>query len=356
MAPVAPGWLERCSRCGRALRLEELRWCCACGGLLDFQPRPVDPIPEGRAMPGMWRYAAALPSVGDGRPGRVSLGEEATAAISVAPALWLKLEGSLPTGSFKARGAATMIGVAAGLGVNRVVVDSSGNAGAAVAAYSAAAGIGAEIFVPEATDPGKAAAIAGYGGDVLTVPGDRAETARAARARLSSGDAWYASHVYQPAFHHGVKTLAFELHEQIPGVDTGTVVVPAGNGTLVLGLWIGFRELQACGRVAGVPALVAVQAERCAPLAGLAPSGPTAATGIAISSPPRGGQVRAAVVASAGRVVTVDEAAIGRAMSSLARVGVEVEATAATAWAGMAVLDKAGIGLTPPTVIVVSGS
>jgi threonine synthase len=315
----------------------------------------VDPIPETATDRGMWRYRAALPSAGDLPVGTVSLGEDATAVRAVAPALWLKLDQNLPTGSFKARGAAVMVGVAAGLGVERVVTDSSGNAGKAVAAYASAAGIGAEVFVPASTDPAKVDAMEEQGARVVAVAGDRSAAAGAAQARVAAGAGWYASHVYQPSFHHGVKTLAFELFEQVPGVEAGTVIVPAGNGTLILGLWLGFRDLQACGRVTRLPSLVAVQAERCAPLAGLLPSGPTAATGIAIADPPRGGQVRAAVLASGGRVVAVGEEALSRAGASLARAGVEAEATAATGWAGMAVLDRAGIGLSPPVVVVVTG-
>jgi threonine synthase len=152
-----------------------------------------------------------------------------------------------------------------------------------------------------------------------------------------------------------VKTLAFELFEQVPGVEAGTVVVPAGNGTLVLGLWLGFRQLQACGRITRIPSLVAVQSQRCAPLAGMTPSGPTKATGIAIPNPPRAGQVRAAVLASGGRVVVVEEEAIAEAQETFARVGVAVEPTAAVGRAGMAVLDRSGIGLNPPVVIVITG-
>ena len=110
----------------------------------------------------------------------------------------------------------------------------------------------------------------------------------AARATVERTGAWYASHVYRPAFVHGVKTLAFELWEQLGGRSPGRVVVPAGNGTLVLGLYLGFRELADRGHIGHLPAIVAVQAERCAPLAGRRPAGPTAATGIAIAHPPRG--------------------------------------------------------------------
>ncbi len=141
----------------------------------------------------------------------------------------------------------------------------------------------AEVYVPESTSPARVAAVEGLGARVVVVAGDRAAAGEAARAAAEETGAWYASHVYRPEFAHGVKTLAFELHEQLDG-PPGTVVVPAGNGTLVLGLWLGFRELGA-----RLPRIVAVQAERCAPLAGLAPTGPTAASGIAIPAPPRRG-------------------------------------------------------------------
>ena len=136
----------------------------------------------------------------------------------------------------------------------------------------------------------------------------------------------------KPAFHHWVKTLAFELHEQL-GESIGTVVVPAGNGTLVIGLWLGFRELISTGRAVGMPRIVAVQSRRCAPLAGLAPTGPTAAVGIAVASPPRAGQIRAAVLASGGRVLTVTEDDLDEARRGLAGMGVEVEPTSSAVWA-----------------------
>ncbi len=275
-------------------------------------------------------------------------GEVPTPLQEVRPGLWLKMDQLLPTGSFKARGAAAMIGVAAELGVRRVVADSSGNAGRAVAAYAARAGMETEVFVPDSTDPSKVAAIAALGAAVVTVPGSRAAAAIAARNRVETGGSdgdgpWYASHVYQPAFHHGVKTLAVELHDQLAG-SMGTVVVPAGNGTLVIGLWMGFRELLMAGRGVGMPRIVAVQARACAPLAGLAPTGPTAAVGIAVASPPRAGEVRAAVLASGGQVVTVGEDDLESAGRGLAEMGVEVEPTSTAVWAAWCAAEASPSG------------
>ncbi len=231
-----------------------------------------------------------------------------------------------------------MLGLAAAIGESSVVVDSSGNAGRAVAAYAARAGLEATVFVPASSDPAKVEAIRALGARVLEVPGGRSAAARAAVEALGpersepGSSPWYASHVFQPAFHLGIKALAYELHEQVGG-SLGTVVVPAGNGTLVIGLWLGFRELLATGHRSDLPEIVAVQSERCAPLAGLALGGPTAAVGIAIPDPPRAGPVRAALMASGGRVVTAPEVDLGPARADLQEMGVDVEPTAAAVWA-----------------------
>ena len=313
--PGPPGspraWVEYCTRCGRAWALTDRRWRCACGGLLDLAG------PRGDT------------------PSWAVWGEDPTPVRQVAPGLWLKMEQLLPTGSFKARGAAAMIGLAAELGESSVVVDSSGNAGRAVAAYGVRAGLEITVFVPDSTDAPKVGAIRDLGATVVEVPGGRSAAAAAAVEALNPGEAgrppWYASHVYQPAFHLGIKGLAFELHDRLPSLQT--VVVPAGNGTLVIGLWLGFRELVAAGRLSRLPRIVAVQSERCAPLAGLAPAGPTVAVGIAIPAPPRAGAVRAAVLASGGRVLIAAEDDLLPARAGLAAMGIEVEPTAAAVWA-----------------------
>ncbi len=342
------GWIQLCRRCGRGVSPAEPAWTCPCGGLLDLHGPAADPIPVAGGW-SLWRYRAVLP----GGPSweKVTLGEGLTPLVPVRPGLWCKLEYVSPTRSFKDRGAAVMLCGAADQGVEHVVVDSSGNAGAAVAAYCGHAGMGAEVFVPETTAPSRVAAIEAFGARVVRVPGDRAAAAAAAQEAVHRSGAWYASHVYRPAFVHGVKTLAFELWEQLGGREPGLVVVPAGNGTLVLGLWLGFRELESHGYLRRPPAILAVQAGRCAPLAGLQPAGPTAASGIAITAPPRAGEVRAAVLASGGAVVTVAEQELEPARRDLARMGMPVEPTAAVAWAAALKRTRPD-----PTVVVLSGA
>jgi threonine synthase len=342
-------WVHLCRRCGRSWGLGDARWQCECGGLLDLHGPGADPIGETSPW-SLWRYRSALPT-GEAWK-KVSLGEGMTPLVPIRAGLWCKLEYVSPTGSFKDRGAAVMLSLAADLGVQRVAVDSSGNAGMAVAAYAARAGMAAEVFVPAGTAETKVAAVVASGARLVTVTGDRGAVAAAARDAAAVG-AWYASHVYRPVFVHGVKTLAFELWEQLGGRVPATVVVPAGNGTLVLGLWLGFRELMAHGRSRRLPALVAVQAARCAPLAGLPPAGSTAASGIAVAKPPRGSEVRAAVLASGGKVLTVSEAALAAAQVALARMGMRVEPTGAAAWAAH---GQGGTGNDQgPVVVILSG-
>ena len=224
-----------------------------------------------------------------------------------------------------------MVGLAQSLGVEAMVLDSSGNAGLGRGRRGSC--IDPHRGVPACdTDPSKVAAIAAHGASVRIVSGDRQAAAESARERVESSGAWYASHVYQPAFHHGVKTLAFELIDS-NGETPRTVVVPAGNGTLVIGLWLGFRELMRAGRLGTSPRIVGVQAARCAPLTGVAPTGNSVATGIAVAHPPRLGQVRAAITATRGTVMTVSEDEIASAVQDLSGRGADVSPTGAVAWA-----------------------
>ena len=340
MAPTGlDAWREVCSDCGRVWALDDRRWVCRCGGLLDLVGPLADPLTGGSSGSPLTRYGAALP------PGAqtADLGLVVSPVAELRPGVYVKADYEQPTGSFKDRGASVMIGVAAGLGVDAVVVDSSGNAGKAAAAHAARAGLACTVYVPAGTAAAKAAAIAAYGATVVEVPGGRQAAADAAQREVRSSGRWYASHVHQPLFHHGVKTVGFELGKQVERLSEGTVFVPAGNGTLVLGLWLGFGELVALGRMARRPAIVAVQAAACAPLAGRAVGDdPTAATGIAIPAPPRAAQIRGAVMASGGWIEVVDEPAIRDAQTDLASHGFEVEPTGAVAWAGLRAAGRRG--------------
>ncbi len=329
---------------------------CPCGGLLHLDPA-TGPWTVDEAASGIWRYRSRLPfDAGWDGWRALSMGEGGTALVTLDGAL-AKVEYASPTLSFKDRGACLLVARAVLGGADHVVVDSSGNAGTAVAAYAARAGIRCTVLVPAATSPSKLAQIRAHGAELRLVAGSREAVAAAARVAVVTEGAWYASHVADPTFTEGTKTLAFEVLEQL-GRLPDVVVLPAGNGTLVLGWARGVAELQAAGLVTGGTRIIAVQAASCAPLAAAGAAGndevtpfeaaPTAAEGIAIAAPARGAEVLAAVRASGGTVTTVDEDAIAAARVRLAHLGFWVEPTAAATWAGLAqVAGTAEVVLAP---------
>jgi threonine synthase len=201
------------------------------------------------------------------------------------------------------------------------------------------------VFVPAATPAGKLAQIAAHGATIRPVDGTREDVAAAAAVAAAQPDVFYASHVYHPYFLHGTKTFAYEIWEQTGGAVPDTVVVPVGNGTLLLGAYLGFAELAGFGLIERPPVLVGVQAAACAPLAeavaagsadpAVITPGPTRADGIAIARPARGTQILAAVRDTGGTIVTVDEEQTAAARADLAAQGLFVEPTSAVCWAAM---------------------
>jgi len=334
-----------CSVCGTTYPAESLVFRCDCGGVFDIAPAgPLNITTEQHNRMSLWRYESVLPTPFDFH---ISLGEGFSPIIAsrTQANVRLKLDFLMPTLSFKARGAVVLATLAARLGVDKALTDSSGNAGTSAAAYLARAGIPCQVFVPEATSAAKLTQMRAHGAEVTQVPGSRADAAVAARNTASRPGIFYASHVYHPYFLHGVKTYGYEIWEQSGRALPDTVVVPVGNGTLVLGCFLAFRELVAAGLVDRMPALLAVQAESCAPLAaafragrhdidhnGVPPS-PTVAEGIAIAAPPRAAQILAAVRETGGAVVSVSDAEVLAARADLAREGLYVEPTAAVCWA-----------------------
>ena len=313
----------------------------------------------------MWRYARALLV---GAEHAVSLGEGWTPLLD---GHWdgvpvrFKLEFMMPTGSFKDRGMTVMVSYLKSRGVDRVLEDSSGNAGASLSAYAAAAGLTCRILVPSSASYPKIAQIAACGADVVTIAGSRQDVAEAALRQ--SAEIFYASHNWQPFFLEGTKTLAYELWEQSGFQAPDNLVVPLGYGSNVLGAERGFAELEHTGEIATGPRLFGVQAARCAPYAAafraevehLVPTdiGPTVAEGIATSKPTRVAEVLRAVRRSGGSIVAVEEAEIVEALRGLARRGLYVEPTSAVAAAGLTRLLADGrIRPHERTVLVLTGS
>ncbi|MCP4155342.1 MAG: pyridoxal-phosphate dependent enzyme, partial [bacterium] len=206
----------------------------------------------------MWRYKEAIPVSNESTV--VSFEEGFTPLLEMDienRTVLVKQEQLFASGSYKDRGASVLISKIKEMGIGEVVEDSSGNAGASVAAYCAAAGIQCTIFAPEETSPGKLAQIEAYGAVLNKIPGSREETANAVLKAAET--TYYASHSWNPYFFHGTKTFAFEVCEQLGWKAPGTVILPVGNGTLLLGAYIGFNELVNAGIIGKMPVIIGVQ-------------------------------------------------------------------------------------------------
>jgi threonine synthase len=359
---------------GRTYPLTEARWRADNGHYLNLSPGPGlrrGDIDTTRRS--VWRYARAL--LVDAEHA-VSLGEGWTPLLDgewrSAP-VHFKLEFMMPTGSFKDRGMTVMVSYLKSRGITRVLEDSSGNAGASLAAYAAAAGLTCRILVPETASYPKISQIAACGADVVTIKGSRQDVAEAALAQTTdptndlTNAIFYASHNWQPFFVEGTKTLAYELWEQSGFRAPDNLVVPLGYGSNVLGAERGFDELLRAGEIARRPRLFGVQAARCAPYAAAfregvehlvpIPVGPTVAEGIATPKPTRVAEVLRAVRETGGSVVAVEEGEIVPALRELARRGLYVEPTSAVAAAGLTRLLASGV-IRPQehTVLVLTGS
>ncbi len=334
-----------CRDCKKTYPLDTPIWKCTCGGLLDIEFMAVFDMERIRSRPPtLWRYREALPLAHD--ENQITLGEGFTPLVPVdfsGREVLVKQDQLFPTGSYKDRGAAVLISKVKELGIRQVVEDLSGNAGCAVAAYCAAGGIGCQIYVPESTALGKLAQIQLYGADLRRIPGSREDTAQAVMA--AAQEVYYASHSWNPFFFHGTKTWAFEVVEQLGWQSPDTVILPVGNGTLLLGAAIGFNELRQAGLIHSMPKLIGVQASGCAPLALAAKLGldyvpefekhDTMAEGIAIAAPVRGMQIIQAVLASGGELLTVSEEEIVESLRSVSRQGYYIEPTSAAVTAGV---------------------
>ncbi|MBW1869651.1 MAG: threonine synthase [Deltaproteobacteria bacterium] len=334
-----------CRKCKAIYPLDVPRWKCDCGSILDIEFEPVFDLEEiERRKPTMWRYREAIPIKND--ENIVSFDEGFTPIIEVIfhgrPVL-IKQDQLFPTGSYKDRGASVLVSKIKELEIKQVVEDSSGNAGCAISAYCAKADIDCNIFVPEDTAPGKLSQIQFYGAKLNKVPGTREDASNA--VLKAAQKIYYASHSWNPFFLHGTKTFAFEICEQLGWKSPDTIILPVGNGTLLLGAYIGFNELFNSKIINKIPKIVAVQAINCAPLHTAFKENlkkvpkinkkDTIAEGIAIADPIRGKQIVEAVEKSNGDFIVVDDSEIKESLKEICKKGFYIEPTSAAATAGV---------------------
>ena len=329
-----------CNACKSTHPIDSIRYKCDCGGALNLKKEahhfPLDEI-SGRSST-IWRYREAIPV--DDDSSIVSLGEGMTPLVPYddpGGGHYLKLDFIAPTGSYKDRGASVLLSKLVELGVREVVEDSSGNAGAAVAAYSARAGIGCTIYCPASTSKGKLAQIGAYGARLKLIDGDRAATTEAVLGEAET--TYYASHNWSPFFLEGTKTVAFEISEQLGWRAPDHVICPIGFGSVYLGLYIGFGELYAQGIIDKMPRLLGVQSAACSPIYNAYSKNgkiertqqvsETLAEGIAAEYPIRGEMILEARRETDGAFTVVSEEDIKFGIKILAGKGVYVEPTSA---------------------------
>ena len=268
-----------CTRCRTQISAETPQSLCPqCGGVLFVrydmaalrQTASRDDIQaRAAAAPtslGMWRYAGVLPSADP-----VTLGEGFTPMLRSRryPNLFLKEEAANPTGTFKARGLSMAVTMARHYGLEKLAVPSAGNAAGALAAYAAAAGIEAHIFMPRDVPLANYLEAVAYGANVTLVDGLISDCARIVAERMDA-EGWFdISSLKEPFRVEGKKTMGYELVEQSGWQYPDAVFYPTGGGVGLIGMWKAFEEMETLGWVTGRrrPKMIAVQASGCAPVA-----------------------------------------------------------------------------------------
>lgn len=351
-----------CNTCKKEFQENEMKWCCDCGGYLSCK-REVrftrKDIKTDRFN--MWRYDAAYPLQYEDLA--VTYQEGLTPLVRWNDAicqLRIKMDSLMPTGSFKDRGTVMVVNYLLKKGAKKITEDSSGNAGASVAAYCALGKIPCDIFVPAGNSMGKLIQIQAYGANIHPIAGEREAVAEAAQQYPEA----YAGHNWHPMFLEGTKSIAYELWEQNGFQAPENIVCVAGNGSSILGIYYGFQDLLKNFQVEKMPRLFAVQAENCNPIykefiedISETEFRPTIAEGIALRFPNKGSDVVKAVRDTGGEVLSVSDEQITAAAKKLAGNGFYVEPTSAAAYAGLMTLVQRNILCeTSDVIMMISGN
>jgi threonine synthase len=262
-----------CSKCGEKLSADVPQTLCPkdAGSLYvryDLEPIKRDVRRQDFAArePNMWRYREVLPAVTP-----VTLGEGLTPMLKSKrnPNVWIKEEGANPTGSFKARGLCLAVTMAKHYGLKKLAIPSAGNAAGALAAYCAAAGIEAHIFVPKDVPQANLVECTVYGAKVTLVDGLISDCARIVAERKQA-EGWFdISTLKEPYRVEGKKTMGYEIAEQLGWELPDAVFYPTGGGVGLIGMWKAFEELEYLGWLKGgnkKPKMIAIQATGCAPI------------------------------------------------------------------------------------------
>jgi threonine synthase len=312
----------------------------------------------------LWRYADSFPYVK--KKEITTLGEGWTPLVKFSSNLYFKLESSNPTGSFKDRGSTVLISAIRDLvkkTEGHISEDSSGNAGASIAAYAARAGLQARIYVPENVSGPKYNQTLFYGAEVVKVAGSRSKVAEA--AQKPERNSFYVGHILHPLFRDGIRSLAYEIAEQCGWHPPENIYLPASAGTLLLGVLSGFKHLVDSNVMDVVPRIVACQTEQVSPLynrfKNLPYDPPEKVTSIADAlvsvNPPLLNLMVDRLRVAEGDAVLVEENEIQSAFEELARNGFFVEPSSAVAYAAYKQRLKNGNSLKhDKTIMILTGN
>ncbi|HEX2035337.1 MAG TPA: threonine synthase [Chloroflexota bacterium] len=334
----------QCTACGREEDAERLQTVCpACGKVL-YARYDLDAVRQalprqalGERQATMWRYHELLP-VRD--PAAViSLGEGMTPLLPArrlaqalgCSQLFIKEEGLNPTGSFKARGQAAAVSRAVELGATALAIPSAGNAGGALAAYAARAGVPAYVFMPLDAPQVNKAECALYGARLYLVQGLISDCGRLVRQGAATRGWFDVSTLREPYRQEGKKTMGYELAEQFGWTLPDAILYPTGGGTGIVGMWKAFEEMERLGWIdARRPKLISVQAAGCAPIVRAYERGQreaepwadadTVASGIRVPAAIGDYLMLDAIRASGGTALTVTDEALVADMLELARL------------------------------------
>jgi threonine synthase len=352
-----------CTSCGLPYPENGTPYICECGSVYDFS---IFPIFSRRSIDqdstGIWQFRSSL-GLAEFAP-VVTLGEGRTPllpGVFNGHPVFFKMESQNPTGSYKDRGSAVLVSFLLSRGVTSAVEDSSGNAGASLAAYCARAGLSVRVYIPESASGPKRWQIEMYGAHVERIPGARSKAAEAVLRVVKTGSV-YASHAYMPFGLTGIATIAYEIFKSLGRVP-GTIITPVGHGGLLYGIMLGFEALQHAGFIKDLPFYIGVQAENCAPVVEAYQRNsqeildvqiqPTLAEGASVARPLRAGQILRRMQTGAGKMLGVSEDDLHKAYLLSARQGLFCEPTSCLSLAPL-LNDK--IEVVEPVVVVLTGS
>lgn len=355
----------KCSVCNQlSTKLLDFR-CSKCNQPISIQTHfafKVQKIQKNNYT--IWRYAEAFPYVKKAEI--ITLGEGWTPLVKFSKNAYFKLENLNPTGSFKDRGSSIVIS-ALHKKVKKtgayISEDSSGNAGASIAAYAARAGLKAKIYVPENVSGPKLKQIQFYGAEVVKVSGERSKVAE--EAQKSEKTKLYVGHILHPLFRDGIRSLAYEIAEQLNWHVPEHIYLPVSAGTLLLGVINGFKHLVESKIIEVIPKIVACQTRQVSPLFHRFKNLPyvaskkitSVADALVSVNPPLLDVMVENLRKADGDVVMVEENEIFDAFTELARMGFFVEPSSAVAYAAYKKqLKNREISKNAETIVILTGS